>query len=508
MNKIIADIQPQQSRVVLLENDELKEVYISRKGYEPIVGNIYKGRVENVISGMQAAFVDIGQERNAFLYAGDILADKHDFEFEGQEQNVQEKLGNIPIKDLVKQGQEIMVQVVKETTGSKGARVTTNITLPGRYLVLMPTVSYVGVSRRIHQEQERARLKEIIESIRDPNKGYIVRTAAQNQSIETFQNEMQILEQRWHQIQTSFKQYKAPYLLHRESSLIMTTLRDLFNDETGAFIINDRFTYEQVRDTVAMTSPEKAKKVQYFDKGCDIFSYYQLNSKIDKLLDRKVWLDSGAYLVIDQTEALTVIDVNTGKHTGGHKFANTILETNIAAAKEIANQIRLRGIGGIIIIDFIDMEQDEDREKVLAVLTEAVKNDRIKTNILGFTGLGLLEMTRKKVRQNLFSIMQQHCPYCAGSGRILNVDSIVYKLKGELDRLVENTVSDSFLIKAHPEVTTAISEGDILSADMQKWQNRKLFIRSDAARHLEDVDIQILPEKDIKNRYPDAHRLF
>ncbi|MDD6203872.1 MAG: Rne/Rng family ribonuclease [Firmicutes bacterium] len=506
MTEIIADVHPSQTRVVLLKDGEPVEYNVARKGSEPIVGNIYKGKVENVIVGMQAAFVDIGLERNAFLYAGDILADTLDFEFEGEKSNVGEKIGNVPINKLVHPGQEIIVQVLKEAGGSKGARVTTNITVPGKNLVLMPTVSYVGVSRRISDEAERARLKSLIENMRNPGHGYIVRTAAQNQSQEAFEYEMQYLERKWQQIQTGARQQKSPSILHRESSLILTTLRDVFNDSVDRFIINDRAAYEQVVDMTRLYTPELVQRVEYFDKSSDIYAYYQLSGKLNRLLERRVWLDSGAYLVIDYTEALTVIDVNTGKFTGDTRLADTILQTNILAAKEIARQIRLRGIGGIIIIDFIDMESDSDRQEVLEALRQAVKQDRVKTNIVGFTGLGLVEMTRKKVRPNLSAVLQKQCSHCAGSGLVLNDESVVHALRLEISRIFENSTTDTILLIVHPDIENAIMNGDILYYDKLQWAGRKIFVKGDITCHIEDTRIERLSEEEIYAGYSDVQR--
>jgi len=505
MKQIIADVHPSQTRVVLLQDGEPVEYNVSRKGSEPIVGNIYKGKVENVIVGMQAAFVDIGLERNAFLYAGDILVDTLDFEFEGEKSNVSEKIG-IPINKLVHPGQEIIVQVLKEAGGSKGARVTTNITIPGKNLVLMPTVSYVGVSRKINDENERARLKNTIEALRNPEHGYIVRTAAQNQSVESFEFEMKYLERKWNQIQVAARQQKSPSILHRESSLILTTLRDVFNDSVDKFIINDKAAYEQVVDATKLYTPELAKRVEFFDKSTDIFAYFQLSGKLNKLLERRVWMDSGAYLVIDYTEALTIIDVNTGKFTGDTRLADTILQTNIQAAKEIARQVRLRGIGGIIIIDFIDMDNSEDEETVLEVLRQAVRQDRVKTNIVGFTGLGLVEMTRKKVRQNLRAVLQKQCSHCAGSGAVLNEESVVHQLRLEINRIFENSTTDTLLLIVHPDIANAIINGDILYYDKLSWADRKIFIASDVNCHIEDTCIKRSTEKEIYNNYSDEQR--
>ena len=399
--EIIADVNPHEARVALLEDGELAEIQVEFRGNERLVGNIYKGRVENILPGMQAAFVDIGLEKNAFLYAGDIMADKSDFEFQGNRTNVDRELKNANIKYLLKPNQEIMVQILKQPGGTKGARVTTHITLPGRMIVLMPTVDHVGVSRRIGDEAERERLKGIIEKHKPEGMGIIVRTAAVGCTEEKLAEEVNFLARLWGRIQDRAEFVSAPRLIHAEETLLFRTVRDMFTEDVERFVISDKDYYEKVLAVAEITTPALAQRVEYFSKPDNIFDLYNIEPKIEKALAKKVWLDNGVYLYIEETEALTVIDVNTGKYVGEDDLQETIVNTNIEAAKEIARQLRLRDIGGMIVIDFVDMEGEENEAKVLQALEEALKADRTKTNVVGFTGLGLVEMTRKKVRRKL-----------------------------------------------------------------------------------------------------------
>ena len=388
---IIADVTPHEARVALLEDGELAEIQVELRGNERLVGNIYKGRVANVLPGMQAAFVDVGLDKNAFLYVGDILADKSDFDFDNAIGTVDKELKDVNIKDVLKKGQEIMVQVLKQPGGTKGARITTHITLPGRTVVLMPTVDHVGVSRKIENEKERERLKNIMMSYKPEGMGIIVRTAAAGCTPEELERDIHFLVRLWERIQRKGNLLSAPRLIHAEETLMFRTARDMFTAEVDSFVINDRECYEKVLTVAEITQPEIADRIQLYQDQMNIFDAYNIENKIDKIFSRKVWLDNGAYLVIDEAEALTAIDVNTGKYIGEDDLQETILNANLEAAKKIAQQLRLRDIGGIIIIDFIDMEDKKNEDLVVETLREALKNDRTKTNVIGFTGLGLAQ---------------------------------------------------------------------------------------------------------------------
>ncbi|MBQ9941620.1 MAG: Rne/Rng family ribonuclease [Christensenellaceae bacterium] len=489
--EIIADVNHHEARVALLEDGELVEIQVEYRGQERLVGNIYKGKVCNVLPGMQAAFVDVGLERNAFLYAGDILADKSDFEFQdNKNDNVEGKLKEKNIKDMVKQGQEIMVQVLKQQGGTKGARVTTHITLPGRMMVLMPTVDHVGVSRKIDDEAERERLKDLFTQIKPEGMGVIVRTVAEGGSEEEFRSEMNFLTRLWEKIRQKADFFSAPRLIHSEESLLFRTVRDMFNADVERFIIKDKDYYEKVLAVVEITMPSLIDKVEYFSKPDNIFDYYGVENKIEKAMQRKVWLDNGAYLVIDETEALTVIDVNTGKYIGEDDFQDTIVTANIEAAKEIARQLRLRDIGGIVVIDFIDMESEANKQKVVEALEEALKKDRTKPTVLGITDLGLVEMTRKKQRRRLSALLQSTCPHCGGKGKVYSDQTMAMRVRREVARLVLNTDADKFLVEVAPSVARYIVDKNNHNiAILPQYEGKSFYISENKLLHNHDIKV-------------------
>ncbi len=485
--KIIVDVQHDQTRVALLEDSELVEIYMEGEENRGIVGNIYRGKVENVLPGMQAAFVDIGLEKNAFLYAGDINTEKSVFEFSNEQGTSVNDARALSIRDMISKGQELTVQVLKEPIGTKGARVTTQITLPGRYLVLMPTVNYVGVSRRIEDEKERERLKAIAERLKPQGMGVIVRTAAQGKDQEDFIQDIDFLCRLWAKIQGREWRGKVPRLLYEDEEIIYRTIRDIYTSDIDKIIINNREEYEKNLESADVLFPGLRDKMELFDKPIGVFQYYGIESKIEKAIQKKVWLKNGGYLIIDPTEALTVIDVNTGKFVGSKNLEDTVLKTNLEAAQEIAHQIRLRDIGGIIIIDFIDMYVEENREKVLEVLSNALKKDRTKTNVLGFTGLGLVEMTRKKVRRRLSSKLLRPCPYCHGTGRVYSENMVVARVEKELENMVRNSDIWGIVIEVHPNVARLWMEDGGRNMDiLEKTLNCKIFIKENQSLHLED----------------------
>ncbi len=495
MNReIVVDINPYQTRVVLLEDGQPSEIYIERRGHERLVGNIYIGKVQNVLPGMQAAFVDIGLERNAFLYAGDIQVDRSEFQFGdgGQEMRI-----NTPnIQDIVKTGQEIMVQVLKEPVGTKGARVTTHITLPGRTLVLMPTVNYVGVSRRIADETERSRLRGILDDIKPAEMGVIVRTAAVGKDKEEFQTDISFLERLWQRICKKKTLVSAPRMLHAEEPLIFRTIRDLFTPDIERLIINESEFYERIQIVANIISPQLKDKVVLYQGEEDLFDRFDLESKIEKALSRKVWLANGGYIVIDQTEALTSIDVNTGRFVGTDNLQETITQANCEAAKEIARQLRLRDISGIIIVDFIDMEDIADKERVLDTLKAELKKDRTKSNVLGITQLGLVEMTRKKMRHCISNTLQTPCPYCHGDGRVLSGETVVLKVRKALIKCIQNESMMDYLVEVHPTVADLIDDHSSAQAPLlPATAGRSIYVRAMPSMHVEEFNIQPLPKK-------------
>ncbi len=469
IRRILADIIPGQSRMAVLEDGKLVEYYMERPGSERPAGNIYKGKVVNVLPGMDAAFVDIGLEKNAFLYVGDVALNRDDFEFKSQRKS------DMPdIRDVVKQDQELLVQVVKDPLGGKGARITTHVTLPGHMLVLMPTMDYVGVSRRIEDETERERLKALVEEVRPKGMGVIVRTVAEGCNGEEFTREIKELVALWEEIDHTVKRKNTPSLIHRDSDLLMRAVRDLCSQDTKEFIINNKEEFERVKALAKRLAPLWKGEIIYNDT--DIFQEYQMESKVDRTLARRVWLKNGAYLVLDHTEALTVIDVNSGKFVGTSHLQDTIVKVNKEAAAEIARQVRLRDIGGIIIIDFIDMQDEGSQQEVVDALKKALKRDRTRTNVVGMTGLGLVEMTRKKIRQRVATLIHKTCPYCNGSGRVYSEETVALKVVEEYIKQQRENGDVDYVLKVHSDVADYIESEGLLPKNVNIYRSRSAHI--------------------------------
>ncbi|HZK38478.1 MAG TPA: Rne/Rng family ribonuclease [Clostridia bacterium] len=485
MNQIIVDAGISENRLALVEDGELVELYIERRNHRRMVGNIYKGRVANVLPGMQAAFIDIGLEKNCFLYVKDAL-----------EQDLFDKgelcYKNISITDVVKQGQEIVVQVIKESLGTKGARVTTNITLPGRYLVLMPNTTYIGVSRRIVCSEERERLREEIEQLRPPNMGIIVRTVAEGKNRDDFNEDIKFLLKLWRKIEREKKSGTVPRLIHRDFDLISKTIRDTFSKDIDNFIINNAKEYQIALELVELLSPSLKSRISYFDETIEIFDYYGIKSQIDKCLNRKIWLKSGGYIIIDSTEAFTVIDVNTGKYVGKTDLKDTVFKTNIEATGEIAKQLRLRGIGGIIIIDFIDMMGGGDNQKVIDALEKALSKDKTRSKVLGMTQLGLVEMTRKKTRLGLDRLFQKRCQYCNGTGRLDSEYALLYKFEKEMIRIGIHTNAEAVIFEVNPTVLQVFQEEESILEEINAETNLKSFIIPNSFLHHNEIQVKAM----------------
>ncbi|MBP7175586.1 MAG: Rne/Rng family ribonuclease [Thermoclostridium sp.] len=411
---ILVDVKPEQTRVAIMEDGELAEIYMDSPEHKKLIGNIYRGKVERVLPGMQCAFVDIGLDKNAFLYAGDIFTGVH-HELNESNPIIREPVEKI--ENLIRQGQEITVQVIKEAIESKGPRVTTNIALPGRNTVLCPYSPGVGVSKKIQQPEERERLKGIAEKLCPAGMGLIIRTAAQGIEKYELEDDILLLQKLWEKVKEKESKGSVPRCLYSEPDLVQKLARDLLNAGVRRFVVNDRDEYESLLELLEDISPNMKIKVEYYCGEYELFDFYHVESAIQKALARKVWMKCGGYVVFDKTEALTVIDVNTGKFTGRDDQEQTILLTNLEATIAIARQIRLRDISGIILIDFIDMQENENKEQVLSSLKEAVKQDGTRTVVVGMTRLGLVEMTRKKVRNNLQHTLTEPCPACGGTGR-------------------------------------------------------------------------------------------
>jgi len=427
MNQIVINIDEFQSRAAIIEDEKVVEVLIEREEERKINANIYKGKVANVLPGMESAFVNIGLEKNAFLYVNDLR------EFE------EKYLDGIcnserPIEDILTVGDEVVVQVLSEPRGTKGARVTTHYTIPGKYLVLMPNNNHIAISKKIKEEEERNRLEEIVRDLKPENMGVIIRTAAQGKSIFHFEREMEYLVKKWEDIEKKTSTAKIGEVLYKDNGIVATVLRDIFSNEIDELVIDNEEAYWEVIDYINAFSEKtlKTKIKLYNDDEIGIFERYGIEKEIENALKEEVRLECGGYLVIQKTEALISIDVNTGKNTGSYNLEQTVLNTNLEAAREIPRQLRLRNLGGIIIIDFIDMRLEEDKLKVLEALEQNLSKDRIKNNIVHFTDLGLIEMTRKRTGKPLYNYFQERCPMCEGTGKIKSKDSVIHEMMTEI----------------------------------------------------------------------------
>ncbi|MFW6428944.1 MAG: Rne/Rng family ribonuclease [Desulfosalsimonas sp.] len=501
-------------RVALLENGVLSEIYVDRQDESNIAGNIYKGRIQRVLPGMQAAFVDVGLKQAAFIYVDEVLNGRspppEEFYVNNENAYAEEEQAALAeeavpsstgasrtaqpdrrcIEEMLKDGQEILVQVARSPIGSKGARLTTYISLPGRFLVLMPTVDHIGISRRIADEQERCRLKEIVESRRTMPYGYIVRTAGEGVSPEVLSREMEFLDNLWNDIRQRYQEASAPALLHQELTVTLRCVRDLLAHEADRVIIDSPGVYKAVRNFIEKFMPRLSNSVHRYTGSEPIFDAYNLEVDIQRALKKKVWLKCGGYIIIEITEALVAIDVNTGRYVGKRNFAETVLKTNLEAVKEIAYQVRLRNLGGIIIIDFIDMESRADQEKVYNTLREALSRDKAKTNVLPVSDMGLVQMTRKRVVKSLSRMLCEPCFYCEGEGMLLSRRTICYNIFREVCRQGAEPDCSCIDIRVNPSVADLLfgEESDLISS-LESRTGRRVCIYPDGSYHIEQYDI-------------------
>ena len=495
---IIINSTPQQIRVALVENKQVAEVNIERRKHRGIVGNIYKGRVSKVLPGMQAAFVNIGLKKDAFLYVTDVYdnleEDEDSDESEGEAETPPRKKRSYRrrplIQELLKRDQEVVVQVAKEPLGTKGARVTCHISLPGRYIVFMPTVEHIGVSRRIASQGERNRLRKLLKSLKPSNSGFIVRTAGEGRDEKDLAADIDFLTRLWGTIKKKSETLHPPALVHEDLNLVLRTVRDLFTNDVEKFVVDSGKEFQKVLEFTEATMPHLIDRIRLFVKDIPVFDHYGIEAELEKALQRKVWLKSGGYLVIDKTEALVAIDVNTGKFVGKKNLEDTIARTNLEAAKEVARQVRLRDLGGIIIIDFIDMENEENKRRVVSTLERELAHDRARTNVLELTELGLVQMTRKRVRESLRQLLYQPCPYCKGLGIIKSEETICYEIQGAIQRLVSTTERGGILVRAHPKITTMLKgeERQIIDSIAANYR-RKIRIQDDKSLHQEQFQV-------------------
>lgn len=438
MKQIVVNVMPEEIRMALLEDGILFKIELERPRHSHLVGNIYKGQVQNVLQGMQAAFVDIGQDKNAFLYIGDgrlMPGGEKSSEDRAAQLRAMPWLNGQP-NQRISVGQSIPVQITKDEVGSKGPRATMHLSIPGRNVVLMPTSSgYVGMSHRLDDEQEKKRLHDIVRELCPPGMGMIIRTAAEGQSREAIEQDIKYLTNLWQVVLSKFKRKKGSSLLYRDADMVIRMVRDNFTEDIDEVIIDDAATCQRVRELVEVIDPELAGRIKFYEGKGSVFNYYHVEEELAKLKERTVELKSGGFLVIDKTEAMTVIDVNTGKYVGNANLGETVYRMNLEAADEIMRQLKLRDIGGIIIVDFIDMDKPSQKEELLNRLREQAQRDRTKTNIVDITSLGLVEITRKKSRHNLDSMLFDTCPVCGGTGQVESVETLCIRIAREIRRL-------------------------------------------------------------------------
>lgn len=441
--QILVGAEPNELKVAVLEDGRLCEIYVERKGRRPLAGNIYKGKVENVLPGMEAAFVDIGLEKNGFLYVEEVM--------------VHEDPDKRPkkITQMLRSGQEILVQIVKDPMGTKGARLTTQLSIPGRFMVYVPGGDGVGVSRRLPDE-ERQRLRQLCKELKIKGAGLIVRTAAEGVTKKELLNDVKFLEKMWQTIQGRDKGSKAPAMLYSEAEVSLKVIRDIFNDTYERVLVDSQKEYDKIRSFIKKTSPKLAERVEMYQGSKPLMETYGVDEEIKQALLRRVDLPSGGYLIVEFTEALTIIDVNTGRYVGRTRLEDTIVKTNIEACKEVVRQLRLRDIGGIIIIDFIDMARPRNRQQVLDTLGAELETDRTKTYIVELSPLGLVEMTRQNVTEGLRGILTKTCPTCNGEGVIISEESMAFDIERRLRRLAGTSPNEAFLVEVHPKVAAML----------------------------------------------------
>jgi len=481
-SEILINITPNESRVALVENGVLQEVYIERAAKRGLVGNVYKGKVSRVLPGMQAAFIEIGLERAAFLHASDIQVN-------GENNKVES------INSLVNEGQEICVQVVKDPLGTKGARLTTQVSIPSRFLVFMPGVQHVGISQKIEEEEERNRLRSKLEelAVDDYAGGYIVRTAAEGISDDEIQADVEYLHRMWMAIVEKMKVENDSHLIHEDLPLAMRMMRDLVSPEIEKIRIDSKETYERAAKFACKFIPEVSDRVEYYPGERPIFDLFSVEDEIQKALGKRANLKSGGYLILDQTEAMTTIDVNTGGFVGHRNLDETIFKTNLEAAVAIARQVRLRNLGGILIIDFIDMQDEEHKRQVLRALEKNLERDHAKCHISQVSALGLVEMTRKRTRESLEHILCEDCPTCGGRGSLRTAETVCYEIFREIIREARQYDAQAFLVLASQEVVDRLLEEESNSvADLEAFIGKPIKLQVESLYSQENYDVVMM----------------
>ncbi len=546
VKEMIISSTPHETRVAILEDDQVVEVFIERESSRGVVGNIYKGRVSKVLPGMQSAFVDLGLERDAFLYVSDVISpteealeDEEDagrvaaeptdadpgepdagqgpLGAEGADRTEPAAAGDgsapradrrparerppatARIEDLLKEGQEVVVQVVKEPLGTKGARITSHLSLPGRFLVYMPTVDHIGVSRKIESRDERRRLRGIIQRFREQSGlpgGVIIRTAASSRSEEDIVADLTYFQQVWTELHRRRESERTPAVLFREESLVTKLLRDLLTEQFQAIRLDDEVEHRRVVAFIQRVMPSMLGRVKHYAKDYPIFDEYGVQNEIDKALRSKVWLKSGGYIVINQTEALVAIDVNTGRYVGkksAGRLEDTIVKTNLEAVREIVRQIRLRDLGGIIVLDFIDMEEKKNRQKVAQAVEQELRKDRAPSKAVQVSDFGLIIITRKRVKSSLERMLTEPCPYCSGTGTIKTSATICYDILTEVRKVSSDLDGYSLVLRVNPEIARALKdESRSVFRELEASVGRAVTIRSDEQLHHEQFDLMAI----------------
>jgi ribonuclease G len=543
--EMIVSSNDRETRVAILEDDEVVEIFIERERQQQVAGNVYKGRVSKVLPGMQSAFVELGLERDGFLYVSDVVnnlesldqideeddeadapgtpepeagAAGGDAQAEGGDEGTpagapagsraalprrrEKQSQSAPeqkIEDLLKDGQDVLVQIVKEPLGTKGARLTCHVTIPGRFLVFMPTVDHIGVSRKIEAREERSRLRGIVRTFREENGfngGVIIRTAAAGRPEADIVGDLSFFLDVWREIRRRSESQRAPTVLYREQSLVSKLIRDLLNDDYQAIHIDSPTEYRRAHELVQRIMPALAPRVRLHAKDFPIFQEYGIQTELDRALRSKVWLKSGGYIVINQTEALVAVDVNTGRYVGkktAGRLEDTILKTNLEAAKEIVRQIRLRDLGGIIVLDFIDMEEKKNRQKVYQAVEQELRRDRAPSKAVSVSEFGLVIVTRKRVKQSLERILTDQCPYCSGAGTVKSSATICDEILTELRKVAREIDGGGVVLRVNPDIARALQdeERDVLK-EIERTAGRRLVLKPDPLLHHERFDLSVI----------------
>ena len=483
--EIIINHTSHETRVAVMDGGLLTEVHHEREKVMRVVDNIYKGKVLNVLPGMESAFVDIGEERAAFLHIDDILPESEMLGKPPRENG--EKKG---IAQLVHEGQDVLVQVSKGPIGTKGARITNHVSIPGRNLVYLPTTQTLGVSRQIGLEKERERLKEIVDRLRPENSGFIIRTVAEGHTEEDLHSDINYLVSIWNDILEKFSALPSPALLHSDLNVVFRTIRDIFSSDVKKLVVDDKIQFQKIHKFVRSYLPRYSSVLENYTKSEPLFDHYGIENEIDRALGNKVWMRSGGHLVIDQTEALTSVDVNTGRFVGKESHENTIFRTNIEAAEEIVYQLQLRNIGGIIIIDFIDMESQQHRQMVYQTLKDQLRTDKARSKILQISEMGLVEMTRKRDRENLNRYLCDPCPYCDGTGQIKSTSTVSYEIFREIRRSCRQNTNGSITLFLHSDVQKYIQQEEKEAIEsLEEEMGRTIIFKVSDDLHQEQFEL-------------------